>query len=298
MACLPEGGGCERPLTDAFAAHVNAEEGTDYRHVRCLDVHSGGKKGVQMPKEPEALYRDARTGAELVIEHKNIVWPHDYGRRHKNDHLLHEAFAALLAGLTRERPHQLELAPLFPGSDEDCRRFAEEVSARIEQNFLHVQQGGVLRESTRGHPWSFRELEDWELEDGQPRYGVVLFSWSNAYSGSDEQMLARVNSELTKFFASCEKKFEKYSSCRRVLVLSPHGDLDWKLSFPWAEHLASVGVPSFIDEVWTSFYENEDFVGLQWHWQRVHPAPPVERVFPNVPDEVWDKYLKDIGEST
>ena len=120
MGCLPESGGCERQRTDPFVDHLNWLEGTNYVHKACLDVIDRNNP------QPEALYVDEDSGASLVIERKNLVWPPEYAVGHKNDHFLVDMVTEGLRDLV-SRPSRLVTRPstLKSPAQAEVHRFRE-----------------------------------------------------------------------------------------------------------------------------------------------------------------------------
>src|ERR1700730_10803285 len=106
MSCLPQSGGCERPFTDVFVAHLNRTEGTRYLHSACLDVLDS-----TVP-QPEALYLNAERGHQLVVERKSIPCPIDYPYRHSNDHVVGDIFSRELSDLTIDDLYEIRLPML------------------------------------------------------------------------------------------------------------------------------------------------------------------------------------------
>jgi hypothetical protein len=268
MTCLPESGGCERPTSDALISEINEKEGTSFRHVVCLDVT------IRDRAQPEALYRDELTGAELVVEHKTVVWPLDYVQRHKADHSIFQSLCRALADVTEDHPYTLILQPLFQGDKRALTKFVDEVAATIHQNIDQVRGGRRIESTTCGHRWIFRvETED-EREEDEPETGLRV-TWPLQPSLFPKpEVLPALRSQVEKHFAACGNKFAEYDHARRVLVLLPQGDLEWSLRLVWNDLMSTMVIPSCIDEIWLGASGFEDGIGLLWHWARLHPVRP------------------------
>lgn len=129
MGCLPESGGCERQRTDPFVDHLNWSEGTNYVHSECLDVL------YRNSPQPEALYIDKGSGARLVIERKNLVWPPEYAVGHKNDHFLVELVSDGLKDLISYEAYELQLELAISGTTAELEEYADVITQHVRANF-------------------------------------------------------------------------------------------------------------------------------------------------------------------
>ena len=105
MPCFPQFAHNERLVTDAFVAFLNGLEGTSFVY------RASPEREDRNSPRPESLYEDEDTGAQLVVECKNIVWPLDWAARHANDHLVASVLQGRLAKAANDRPMTLELKP-------------------------------------------------------------------------------------------------------------------------------------------------------------------------------------------
>jgi len=264
MSCLPTGGGCERSLTDDLAAQLNEAEGTQFRYVRCLDVHDRSRP------LPEALYEDPTSGRRLVIEHKCVVWPPRYAERHHNDHLIADALFERLREFVADWCLVAELQEQFSGKREDREAYVEAIIAAFRQGINEIRHGRILRGCTARHTWALRLPHAFDGE-GVPESGIG-FAWPSSMA-SDPKEHEGIKSLLGRFFQSCNKKFATFADARRVLVLSLAGKAS---TYALGRALHEVGQPSWVDDVWVVFDETDEEHGPFRIFDPLKPLPPPE----------------------
>jgi hypothetical protein len=76
----------------------------------CLDVI------YRNTPQPEALYVDEGSGARLVIERKNLVWPPEYTVGHNNDHFVVDLVTEGLRDLITDDAYELQFDPSTAGT--------------------------------------------------------------------------------------------------------------------------------------------------------------------------------------
>lgn len=164
MGCLPESGGCERQRTDPFVSHLNWLEGTNYVHKACLDVID------RNTPQPEALYVDEDSGASLVIERKNLVWPPEYAVGHKNDHFLVDLVTEGLRDLISDDPHELQLELAISGSRAELQEYASFIAETVRARFPEIRGGMRVGSTQAGRRWAFWRGDKQErMFEGSPK---------------------------------------------------------------------------------------------------------------------------------
>src|ERR1700694_504418 len=149
MGCLPESGGCERRRTDPFVDHLNWLEGTNYAHSVCLDVL------YRNSPQPEALYIDKASGARLVIERKNLVWPPEYAVGHKNDHFLVDLVSYGLKDLLSDDAYKLQLDFAISGTTAELEEYADVIAQTVTSRFPEIRGGLRVGSTQEGRRWAF-----------------------------------------------------------------------------------------------------------------------------------------------
>ena len=100
-----------------------------------------------------------------------------------------------------------------------------------------------------------------------------MISWQTNLSNRDPALAASFREQVAKHFNACERKFADFAQARRVLVLFPHGDLEFGISSQWADLMTKRSVPPFVDEVWEGAFGPEEGVEAFWHLERLFPDP-------------------------
>lgn len=267
MSCLPESGGCERPFTDAFVNFLNRSEGTHYVHRACLDKDS-------RVAQPEALYVDAQTNRELVIERKSISWPTDYPYRHSNDHFVSQVFSQALRDLKLNDLYEVRLPMLIRGKREELRPFVLAAADAIWANWAKVESGSALKQQvSEDWWWGFRRLPESEREDNSPPTGL-LFTWVGRSMRLDEYLdPAKLPEDLAHAFrniySACTAKFAGYANAQRVLILDPHGDLRHQPNDWWTELWSALPPALEIEEIWSGVFDYIDDESQDWQFERL-----------------------------
>jgi len=267
MSCLPESGGCERPFTDAFVDFLNRNRGTHYVHRACLDRDS------RVPR-PEALYVDAQTNLNLVIERKSISWPIDYPYRHSNDHFVFDVLSQALKGLKLNDLYEVRFPMLIRGKREELRPFVLVAADAIRANWTKVASGAALKQQVSADWWwGFRRVPEPEREDNSPPTGLQV-TWVGRSMGLDHYLdPAKLPDDLAlalrKIYSACVAKFAAYADAKRVLVLDPHGDLrhqpiDW-----WKELWSALPPATEIEEIWSGIFDYVDDESQDWQFERL-----------------------------
>jgi hypothetical protein len=228
MGCLPESGGCERQRTDPFVNHLNWVEGTNYVHKACLDVID------RNTPQPEALYVDEDSGARLVIERKNLVWPPEYAVGHKNHHFLVDLVTEGLRDLISDDAYelQLELAISVEGG---IRRIRGLITQTVRARFAEIRGGMSVGSTQAGRRWAFWRGDKQERTfEGASETGLG-FHWDVPTSGdSSGKPPDGFLKEVARLFGACVPKFKPYMDARRILVIEQQQGWTFEKLYPGA----------------------------------------------------------------
>ena len=264
MACLPESGGCERHRTDPFVSHLNKLESTQFIHQACLDVLD------RASPQPEALYSDGSTGADLVVERKTIVWPPDYAARHRNDHFIAELLSEKLRDLAHGQPLTIHLdqAPRMPVVE--LSSFASEVAASIRASMSSILGGHVVGANLNGGRWSCSFDAEERAASDEPATGLIIRWTYPDETPNTEQLPAELVDAVHSVLASTVEKFRNYAHARGILLLDPHGAIRYTGEWWWAAVFAVAPVPASITEVWLASYNWVTDHEQGWIFERIH----------------------------
>jgi hypothetical protein len=256
MSCLPESGGCERPFTDAFVDFLNRSKGAHYMHRACLDRDSSAP-------EPEALYVDAQTNRELVIERKSISWPTDYPYRHSNDHFVSQVFSQALRDLKFNDLYEVRFPMLIRGKREELRPFVLAAADAIRADWAKIASGVALKQRVGADWWwAFRRLPEVEREDNSPSMGLLVTWVGRSMRLNDYLDPTRLPEDLAralrKIYSACTAKFAGYADPQRVLILDPHGDLRHQPTAWWTELWSALPPAVEIQEIWSGTFDYID----------------------------------------
>ncbi len=269
MSCLPQSGGCERPFTDAFAMHLNHEEGAGYVHRACLDIAD------RRNPQPEALYVDPSRNAQLVVERKSLSWPIDFAQRHSNDHFVGDVFKEKTKDIPMEDDlYCLRLPMLMEGTQKELRPFAERIAERVRSHWSKVSAGLVLKGQFSDRLWwRFGKVPEWDRDEETPRTGLGFYyegpatAWLDSFDPTNPP--SELVTALTKIYAGCAKKFAAYPEARRVLILDLYEDLRNYDQAWWSEVLSISIPPALIGEVWSGVFDWTERGVLEWTFERI-----------------------------
>ena len=263
----------ERCFCEPFVHAYNCFYSTGFSHVETPD------KGERAEPMPDGLYLDQRSGLRLVIERTCIVYPEDYIKRHKSDHLIIDYLCANLPAELCEGPFVLEMPLLheFRRTDE-VWQLAREICEFLTENW---------RECARGAPLAFEM-------DSPPSYVYSLFHkddcpWSDEISGPSDTIRFSMRASggaiwrfdwrklahsgiprlLDKATAHAARKFARFEESRRVLLVERRGDIYGPLNPEFAHLVSRASIPSDIDEIWDAWVETPDYDEPYWTYTRL-----------------------------
>jgi len=258
--CLPGAHACEHQVTNPFVDYLNVLQGSEFEHMACPD-----KSERKLPA-PDALYRDRSTGTGLVIEHKSLIWPPHFAERHKNDHRLMNRVFDLLDPEIANGPYVLELPYLLRASRAEIDEFAEQICVAANANKQTVSDGGSISGNWAGRTW--RLHEPWPLDSSDPEAGLMV-SWNLFDRQLGGLKSTSVSEILQRLCESAGKKFGRYSTSKRILLLELKGDIHQLL---FRDLLVGVVIPTSIDEIWTTYFEFFDDDTEDWMYERKWPV--------------------------
>lgn len=263
--CLPESGGCERHRTDPFVNHLNSLERVQFAHEACLDVLHRGSP------QPEALYRDRRTGDAIVLERKSLVWPLDYAARHRNYHTVAEALSEQFRDFARELPISIHisLADRIPRGELTVLpgRIAQAVIAAGDS--LRLGQGTGAAEAHV--KWWCHPDPDERIASQEPSTGLIVRWEEPDVIIPSYPLPSPLVGEIQRHMDAVAQKFSSYPSARGILLLDPHGAIRYTDKSWWSRAFQSTPVPPEIAEVWLSSMDWVTDTERGWSFERVHP---------------------------
>lgn len=226
-----------------FIHNYNHECGTSYTLTKCLDVE---RTGGATPKMPEVLLTDRTSERRMVVEHKSVVWPPEYIRRHENEHAFAEAIWQATSGWYQDACY--ELIVLASQMDKlNSRKKVMKVAHDIASAISPAQGFTVPTRCSVPVKWRFRRTNFYEFEQ---RKGIVVVHLDNASfpDFSDETAMAGTTAVMQEQLNAASAKFHDYTNALRVVLLEFYGtDLDEE-DIPAL--MPTVLVPPNIDEVW------------------------------------------------
>lgn len=264
MPCLPSGCRCEERLLAPFLRRYNKRKGTAYEFSHRLDV------GSHTP-QPEAFYIDRISGAELVIERKNLVWPSDFAKVHDSLHMVAAiAGAEATPHLDPTKPYELKLPARISGPLHELREHGKTIGRTIIQKLDAIHAGETVGSSVRGRKWRFRmeaaHERDWDEQPAGIRYlfsgGGSPLDWGEIPDGLPD--------EFQRLLDSANAKFATYLNAGRVLVFDFIGDVQHPSSY--IERLfETVSMPVTVGEIWMSTYGLVTELHYGWIHQQLWP---------------------------
>ncbi len=268
MGCLPESGGCERRRTDPFVDHLNWLEGTNYAHSVCLDIV------YRNSPQPEALYVDEDSGARLVIERKNLVWPPEYAVGHKNDHFLVDLVTEGLGNLINDDAYELQLDLGVSASRVELKEFAGQISQTVRARFPEIRAGMRVGSPQAGRRWAFWHGDRLQRAfEGAPETGLGVHWDVPTSQDSTGKPPDGFLKDLARLFGACVPKFEPYMDARRILVIEQHGDMRYMGAGWWKRVLDVVMLPPEIQELWDGMFDWLDDHQQGWTFEKLYPSP-------------------------
>jgi hypothetical protein len=274
MSCIPQSGGCERPFTDTFVSHLNRLQGAQYMHRACLDAIE------RTTPQPEALYVDAESTLQLVVERKSISWPANYAYWHSNDHAVGDIFFRELRDLTSDDLYELRLPMLMEGKSAALTALAQQATEQIRTNWSAIATGSELEGGVSDKWWwHIRRLPDWDRDEDAPSNGLTIRLEEQGSSFDDfldpGELPGELSSSIEKIYVNCSGKFRPYLECRRILLLDPHGDLQRESTGWWQSVWANLPPPPQIGEIWSGKFDWVDEETKDWTFEQLYRAPPV-----------------------
>lgn len=248
MTCLPSPSKCEWAELKYFVQHYNEDGNASFQHECCLDL-SGG------PSAPEVLCRD-NAQTTMVIERKTLVWPRNYVQAHKAWHVVADEISRLLNPCMQNSAFALTLPEPESFSDMALTGLAKEVSREAAEHIPRLQQGESVHLNSLAGTTFWREFAGSRDYD-EPSTGLIFRNTESPHANLSDPAQTPMDFDqvLVKFFDDCHKKFQDYSSSRKILVLNlvsvalyEQLDAIW-----WKAYLSKNAPCQTVDEIWVSF---------------------------------------------
>jgi hypothetical protein len=222
---------------------------------------------------PEALYVDEESGASLVIERKNLVWPPEYAVGHKNDHFLVDLVTEGLRDLISDDPYELQLELAISGSRTELQEYASFIAETVRARFPEIRGGMRVGSTQAGRRWAFWRGDKQErMFEGAPEAGLG-FHWDVRTSGdSSGKPPGGFLKEVSRLFDACVSKFGPYMDARRILVIEQHGDMRYMGACWWKHVLDQVVLPTEIQELWDGMFDWLDDDQQGWTFEKLYPS--------------------------
>lgn len=260
MACLPNSSKCEWSEIKEFVAHYNKSTDSKYSHKCCLDVE------IRDSEQPEVLC--VEDDSELVIERKNFMWPINYAQVHNSEHRLFNAISEAVV-IDRKEPFELFVPVLTEFDSRIINDEATIIANKITEYSKTLARGQKIR-----FEHDFGEFRLWhqhpcDRENGDPATGMSYLT--NEISIDEIKIPSKIPDLLVentqKLLESTNRKFNTYSAAHKILIFNfvnsnlTNLDTHW-----WSSLFSTVGVPSAIDEIWTSFNYEDNY----WNFEKIH----------------------------
>ena len=212
---------------------------------------------------------DAADGRSLVIERKSISWPESYAYEHSKDHDLAEEIRKRLSGLQFQQVYSLRIPAVGTASREELSAIGTCVASAIRSHYAQLRGEEVVKFQCQGRTFEFciQPLEDRDYD--QPDCGLV-FLWEGKFSWqSPEELGPKLIGQLQKIYAACVQKFATHATSRRILMLDPHGEIQFKGALWWHQLLTKWPPPIDIHEVWMGASGTNDWGEEEWLIEKV-----------------------------
>lgn len=272
MDCCPVPAGSERHVIEPFVLFLNRQRGLDFRHSESLDkIHRNSPK-------PETLYIDLPTQSKMVIEHKTLVWPHDYSKWHSSDHDVSNSILRGIRPLVDGRSYQLTLPHCIRGTKDELKSFVMNVVSTIRARWPEIESGkniGAGKTDT-AHWWRFRRLERYELDLDESEGGIRVQWPSNDSRWNKPEAIPQIREILHSQLQRCIAKFKDYPDLNKIVLVQIVSDLSWIETRDWKKILDGYMPPQGIDEIW--FADNEWITDYEkaWAYTRLYPDEVVK----------------------
>jgi hypothetical protein len=154
-------------------------------------------------------------------------------------------------------------------SREELSAIGNGVASAIRSHYARLRGSDVVGFQCQGLTFEFRiqPLEDRDYD--QPHRGLV-FLWEGNFSWQGpEELGAKLIVQIQKVYAAYVQKFATHAESRRILMLDPHGDIQFKSALWWHQLLKECPPPADIDEVWIGASGANDWGEEEWIIEKV-----------------------------
>lgn len=222
--------------------------------------------------EPEVLCIDSKEQC-LVIERKTCVWPKNAIEKHRAEHVFYDQLFLEFKNVCNDYPYSLYIAEPNSIDHSELKRMAHNVFLSFEAKISKMKEG--QKESIVEPIKAVFQKEYSNMRDSDEKStGLKIISYEENIS--DLNSLASIPRDfikmIEKYINSCNLKFIKYKSCKKILILNiVSANLYLILDkYWWKEYIKKHPFPkNEIDEIWISFnYDN----GL-WNFDKIYSKP-------------------------
>lgn len=269
MTCRPISGRCERQRTDPFVWHLNDRESANFNHAQCLD------RTITDRPQPEVLYVDGKTGATLVIERKNFLWPPDYAKVHAFEHKALDRIIEHLAEVCDVGAYELSFRTRGNLGRRNLEKFVDKLVRQIRLRINEMRPGDAITRSHVDGCWRFRRQAPEERDDWEPSTGLVIaFAGTGTHDLDDPSAIPdALANTISETLTSCEAKFREYSTARRIVLVEQFGDLLLCGEWWWRTVLQKLPPPICIDEIWKGYFGQISEEAEDWAFERLYESP-------------------------
>ena len=154
-------------------------------------------------------------------------------------------------------------------SREELSAIGNCVASAIRSHYARLRDDEVVGFQCQGRTFEFRIQPVEERDYDLPDCGLV-FLWDGNFSWqSAAEFGAKLVGQLQKIYAACVQKFATHAESRRILMLDPHGDIQFNDALWWHQLLKQCPPPVDIGEVWIGASGANDWGEEEWIIERV-----------------------------
>lgn len=273
FSCFPDDDKCEWRKLKGFIEKFNSVHETDFMLSQCLDMD--GLTGPQ----PEFLVKNTQ-GKKLVVEHKIVVYPSDFLKRHRSHHNFRYYLLSHVSHAFQDDVYiftinesEIEL------SKTELKKIAENIGNILLKNQDMIKKScGV--QSSKPINWTFMRQTDYKRDNYTSCKGVTIETicrdpLSEEFFREKEEAPAEIKKQLNKHIEKTCIKFDGYSDCLRIFVTELYGESFCFSHEILLELIASMEIPKCIDQIWIGYPEwvsEDDYVT---DYQLVYPCREV-----------------------
>jgi hypothetical protein len=251
-----------------FVSHYNHENGTNYVRTECLDIE---RTGGQTKPKPEVLVTDAARSAQMVIERKSVVWPHNYILRQQNEQDFANVIWQQTKGQFRDDCYELTVSAEELGRADS--RAVKQIALEIGFVLAGVNSSSTPVRSSTPVPWHFDRANNYD--DSGTRKGIVVVHEGRMMATFEDfnrdEAIAGTAAAMERELAEAATKFIGYEAARKVVLLDFYGNELSEEDIP--PLLERIVLPQVINEIWMTkqvWVSEDDFeIGFERLFSRM-----------------------------